>query len=177
MISSKASTRVSSLPRFLFCRLQQVRKRGICSDQNLTLIRMMTCVLATEIFFKKSATPKSNQEPPQHPLFPKSASTTSGFSKSATIPKTPSIPEPPFPLQGFYLPEIFPILKVSHPKSKAQNINSLSSPPAVSSSIFPTFITYNAIFSADSYGQWHILRHAILSASANNHSRYNKSNM
>ena len=129
MISFKALIIwVSSLLRLLFHRLRQVGKRGgICSGQNLILIRMMTCVQVTECSPKKFTTLRV--------LF--GASVISNLSEVTLIrPKDPSIPELPSvrrrPQSGTTLhhSEIFPIPK-SNCKSEAPNVSSSRSLPIV----------------------------------------------
>ena len=137
---------------------------------------MMTRIPATENFFQEvhnSQSPTrspchiqlSQSQDPPHPI----------FSRSSSVPKTvPSRSRLP-PLQSLYLPGVFPVPKVSDPKSEAPNISPLDLCLLLRNSFLLPFITCNIPFRAGGYGQWQVPRHAILPASASNHNHYNKS--
>jgi len=76
---------------------------------------------------------------------------------------------------GFLHSKTLPVLKASALNLKLQHRSSLISADSYAAPSF-TFITCNALISADSYGQCQIFLHAISIDQHRDHDRYNKSN-
>jgi len=107
-----------------------------------------------------------NIQPSSHPTFPKSSS----------VPKASSVRGRTPPLRSLHLPKVFPIPKVSNPKSEAQIISPPRSLPVVTQHHPPTLKTCNTPTLKRSVihgSRFPSIKSWLISSS--NHGRYNKS--